>query len=127
MSKNAEFFIPGKLPGFNEIISSAKIKKGRGSRYEKEKREITFFLCGIIKAEKVSKFRKCRIGFRWVEPDRKRDIDNISSGKKYILDALVWAGVIADDSWKCVRGFLQEEFYCDRRNPGVWVRLEEVD
>lgn len=127
MAKNAEFFIPGRLPGFNEIITSAKIRKGRGSRYEREKREITFCLCSIIKAEKVSKFRKCRIGFRWVEPDRRRDIDNISAGKKYILDALVWAGVIADDSWKCVRGFLQEEFVCDQKNPGVWVRLEEID
>jgi Holliday junction resolvase RusA-like endonuclease len=127
MAKNAEFFIPGRLPGLNEIISSVKIRKGRNSRYEREKREITFFLCRIIQAEKVSKFKKCRIGFRWVEPDRKRDIDNISAGKKYILDALVWAGVIADDSWKCVRGFLHEEFVCDHRNPGVWVRLEEID
>ena len=55
MPKNTEFFIPGKLPGFNEIITSAKDKKGRGNRYERQKREITFSLCRIIKAEKVSK------------------------------------------------------------------------
>ena len=91
------------------------------------KHRITEELCWNIKAMGIPKLRACRIGFDWIEPDKRRDMDNISAGKKFILDALVWAGVIADDSWKCVKGFMPESFRVIKDNPGVWVYIKEVE
>ena len=73
----------------------------------------------------IPRLRACRIGFDWIEPDKRRDMDNISAGKKFILDALVWAGVLQDDSWKCVVGFMPESFRVIKDNPGVWVYIKE--
>ena len=37
------------------------------------------------------------------EPDRRRDVDNIYSANKFILDALRKAGIIKNDSQKYVK------------------------
>ena len=46
-----------------------------------------------------------KINFTWVEANKKRDLDNICFGKKFILDALVKLGKLKDDNRKCVIGF----------------------
>ena len=124
--QGVEMFLPVRLPGFNEAIAASKTGRGRFNRYARDKEEIQTVLCLMLKTLGLRRFDKCRIGFTWVEPDRKRDIDNISAGKKYILDSLVSLGVLKDDSWKYVKGFLPEFFEADKNNWGVRVRIEEV-
>ena len=64
--------------------------------------------------------------FSWYEPNRKRDLDNISSfGRKVIQDALVDCGVLKNDGWKYVKGFI-DEFYVDREHPRIEVEIEEL-
>lgn len=104
----------------------SKAGRGRFNQYARSKEEIEQYLCLTIGQLKPRGFSQCRIGFVWVEPDRKRDMDNISAGKKYILDALVGIGVLKDDSWKYVKGFLPELFEADKNNWGVRVRIEEA-
>ena len=115
-----------RLPGFNEAIASSKVGRGKFNRYAREKEEIQSCLYLMLMDAGIRAFRQCRIGFTWIEPDRKRDIDNIAAGKKYILDALVGLGVLKDDSWKYVKGFLPEYFEADKNNWGVRVRIEEA-
>ena len=67
------------------------------------------------------------VSFTWVEPDMRRDKDNISSAKKYVLDALVECGVVPDDNWKCIAGNLPDQYKVNKANPRVIVELEEVD
>lgn len=122
----AEIFLPARLPGFNEAIASSKVGRGKFNRYAREKEQIQQWICGVLSGCKIPRFKKCRIGFTWIEPDRRRDIDNISAGKKYILDALVSLGVLPDDSWKHVKGFLPENFEADKNNWGVKVEIREV-
>lgn len=43
------------------------------------------------------------VEFVWVEGDRRRDLDNVSAATKFILDGLVDAGVLYDDSQRWVR------------------------
>lgn len=124
--KSHEFFIPGRLPGLNEMIGAAKRGRGKQNAYAREKKAIEQYIISTIHAEKIPFFHRCKIGFTWIEPNRRRDIDNISVGKKYILDALVKAGVLHDDNWNHVKGFLDENFLCDKKKPGVMVRIEEV-
>lgn len=65
--------------------------------------------------------------YRWYEPDRRRDLDNISSfGRKVIQDALVETHVLKNDGWKAIIGF-RDEFYVDRNNPRIEVEIEVVD
>ena len=65
--------------------------------------------------------------YLWVEPNRRRDLDNISSfGRKVIQDALVDTGVLKDDGWKYVVGF-SDKFDVDKKNPRIEVLIREAD
>lgn len=66
------------------------------------------------------------LNFRWYEPNKKRDLDNICFAKKFILDALVKAGTIKTDGWKGVAGFT-DDFFVDKENPRVEVDIEFCD
>ena len=64
--------------------------------------------------------------YRWYEKDRRRDLDNVSSfGRKVIQDALVQTHVIKNDGWKEITGF-SDEFFVDADNPRIEVEIEEV-
>ena len=63
--------------------------------------------------------------FRWFEPNKKRDLDNICSAKKFIQDALVDIGILAGDGWRHIVGFT-DEFYVDKENPRIEVIIREV-
>ena len=64
--------------------------------------------------------------FNWVEKNKKRDLDNICFAKKFILDALVTAQVITDDSWSYVNGFT-DSFDVDPEYPRIEVTIEEIE
>lgn len=64
--------------------------------------------------------------YRWYEPNRRRDLDNISSfGRKVIQDSLVQTKVLQNDGWKEITGF-QDEFFVDRDKPRIEVEIKEV-
>lgn len=65
------------------------------------------------------------LNFRWYEPNKKRDIDNICFAKKFILDALVNNGTIKSDGWKGVIGFT-DSFFIDKKNPRIEVDIQEA-
>lgn len=58
--------------------------------------------------------------------NKKRDIDNVSSAKKYILDALQRAKILKNDSPKYVVAH-KDEFKYDRDSGDkVIIEIEEV-
>ena len=65
------------------------------------------------------------LAFRWYEPNKKRDLDNISMARKFVLDALVKNGVLVNDGWEWVRGFT-DEFFIDKERPRIEVDIEGV-
>ena len=70
---------------------------------------------------------KCpvRMVYRWYEKDRRRDLDNVSSyGRKVIQDALVETGILHNDGWKQITGF-SDDFYVDKKYPRIEVELWE--
>ena len=74
---------------------------------------------------KGERFDYINITFDYYEPSTKRDKDNISSYfKKIFFDALVDAGIIADDGWKHISDFT-DRFHVDRNNPRIEVKLIE--
>ena len=124
MAREFELFIPGPLPGLNEMIAAAKSGRRGGNRYAKRKKDWTEYIRDLISECTPSPMAAVSLVIRYYEPNRKRDKDNIAAGKKFIIDALVSAGVIPNDGWKHLRGW-RESFHIDRNSPGVSITIRE--
>ena len=119
-----KFEIPGRLPGLNEIIDAAKQGKGKYQPYAIMKEEHTTAITWL--AKKLHTYKRVVLVITWHEPDRRRDPDNIMAGQKFILDGLVQAGTITNDSQRYIRGILHR-FKVDRQNPRVEVEIVDIE
>jgi hypothetical protein len=100
----AQLWIPGKMPGLNELIAAAKGSGGRGARYAKLKRQWTTTVWALALKARLPAFPgRVSLRFEWLERDKRRDPDNVAAGgRKLILDGLVTAGVLRGDGWKFI-------------------------
>lgn len=124
------FVIPGRLDGLNEYTAACRASaKGGGKlkrRNEDRVRE-------AIRAAGVKPMRTpVMVHFTWVEGAKEgssrfvpRDKDNIRFAAKFVLDALVEAGIIPDDGWRHIEA-MADTFRLNRNEPKVVVTLEEV-
>ena len=119
-----KFEIPGRLPGLNEIIEAAKRGKGNYQPYSIMKQTYTDMVAWL--AKKLPAYKRVALVITWYEPDRRRDPDNIMAGQKFILDGMVQAGTIPNDSQKHVKGILHR-FDVDRKNPRVEVEILDME
>ena len=60
--------------------------------------------------------------FTWYRKNRRTDPDNIAFAKKFLLDAMEEVGIIDNDGWKNVAGFI-DDFFVDKSNPRVEIEL----
>jgi len=118
--QEVKFEIPGRLPGLNEIIAAAKSHFGA---YAKMKHEHTTAIAWL--AKKLPTYKRVALVITWYEPDQRRDPDNIMAGQKFILDGLVRAGTITNDSRRYIQS-ITHRFMVDRENPRVEVKITEV-
>lgn len=117
-------WIAGRLPGLNEVIAAAKGAGGRGHAYAKMKRDLGELVWVLAKAARLRPVTRARLAFRWVEKDRRRDPDNVSSaGRKFILDGLVKAGVLPGDGWAAIAGW-SDTFEVGAKH-GVEITIKE--
>jgi len=122
------FYVPYVLPGLNEMIAQAKSRLSRGRKgttYDLYKKQHTLDIvlaCGGKRRRVL--FSRVWINFHWRARDRRMDPDNIAAAKKYIIDALVTAGVIRNDGWDQIAGWT-DSFSVDRKNPGCLVEVSE--
>lgn len=116
--------IPGRLPGLNEYISAERANRHKGAKMKRESELV--ILAEIKKQLKGVRIKNpVEIHYLWIEPDRRRDRDNIAFAKKFVQDALVSSGVLKDDGWKYVVGF-SDRFEVDKRNPRIEVLIKEA-
>ena len=116
------FEIPGKLPSLNDYVDVCRRNPYVGNKAKQRTQDEVML---AIKAARLKPMRApVSVSFEWVEPDMRRDKDNISSAKKYILDALVESGVISNDNWKWIAGNLPDSYKVNKQNPRVIVTLE---
>lgn len=117
-----KLIIPGRLPGLNDMTDAA-----RRNRYEsaKMKKEYTELVAWCAKRARLPRFDRVDVTFTWLEPNRKRDKDNIMAGQKFVLDGLVVAGVLTNDGWKQI-GDVTHRFRVDKHNPRIEVELIEI-
>lgn len=122
-------WIPGPLPGMNEIVGAAKGFGGRGYGYSKMKKLWTDTVKLRALAAKLPKMKRVRLHFSWVEKNQRRDPENIAAAKKFILDGLVEARIIPDDGWSEISGWTDSFVVVSEMDPspGVWIRFEDED
>jgi len=118
-----KIIIPGTLPGLNEYIGVC-----RGNKYSaakmKNQAEHTVIVC--TKKSKIKKFNNpVFVKFLWIEPNRRRDKDNIAFAKKFIFDGLVKAGILQGDGWRYVADF-KDTFAVDKLKPRIEIEITEV-
>lgn len=117
--------IHGRLDNLNDYIKACRTNQYKGAHL-KAKNE------NKVQAEIYEQLGRLRIthpvrmSYRWYEKDRRRDLDNVSSfGRKVIQDALVDTRVLKNDGWNEITGF-SDEFFVDAHNPRIEVEIEEV-
>lgn len=107
------FFVPGPLPGANDIV------RKHWSVYTNLKKQWGAVVAWSIEAEKISPMAAAHIAFEWHEPvqrrKQRRDPDNVIFAQKFVLDGIVAAGILPDDSmdevlslthtWKQVKSY----------------------
>jgi len=116
-----KFFIPGKLPDLNKIISASKRSK---YAYARLKKLYTDLVCWSLLEAHIKKVGLAWLRFTWYEKTktgRTRDPDNIAAGKKFILDALRLSKILKDDSGQYVIGW--EDRFVYGKKQGVEVEI----
>lgn len=99
---NQYFEIPFRLPSLNELIAANRKNPHVGAKL---KTETDSAIMLVIKAAHLKPVKlPCIVHMYFLEPNRRRDVDNVESAKKYILDALVKSGVLQGDSPRYVVG-----------------------
>lgn len=126
--KIQKFEIPCTLPGVNEYTKANRANPYKGAKTKREAEEVVMW---AAKAAHLKPMRApVHVNIIWVEPNMRRDKDNISGARKFILDALVKAGVIGDDNWKWIGGEKysgqSDAFMVNHNNPRVIVELIQL-
>lgn len=118
-----KFVIEGRLPGMNDIIGVASRNRYASGTLKKKSTELCATYALQIKPIK----NPIKITCEWIEPNEKRDLDNISAGIKYILDGLVMSGRLQNDTRRWVRGITHLFPPADKANPRIIISLEELE
>lgn len=117
--------IPGTLNNLNDYIAAERANRYRGAKMKADnEKSVVAAVMQCMRGVKIE--RPVFMEYTWFEKNRRRDLDNISSfGRKVVQDALVSAGVLKDDGWKHVVGF-SDRFDVDRENPRIEVLIKEI-
>lgn len=116
------FEIRGRLISLNEYVNDCRRNKYAAAKIKKENQER---ICWEIKRHKLKRMEnKVNVSFIWIEPNMKRDKDNISFAKKFILDALVTMKIIPNDNWRWINN-LSDRFAVNKSNPRIIVTLDD--
>lgn len=90
-----------KLPSLNDYVNICRRNRYESASFKKKiERQISRYIDELPAFEKP-----VTIHFHWIEKDSRRDLDNIAFAKKFILDAMVKSGKLADDNRKFVTAF----------------------
>ena len=118
--------IHGRMPGLNDYIAAE-----RSNRYQaaKMKHEWQTLVCHEIRNQLkgVKLIEPVFLAYTFYEPNKRRDHDNVSGfAHKVIQDALVQMGVLRDDGWDYVAGFV-DWFRLDKKEPHIVVDVLRGD
>lgn len=126
-------WIPGRMPGLNDYIGAMNHNRFLGNQMKQENTN----LVAMLAKTKLNPVKyPVTIQFVWQEPNDRRDPDNIIFAKKFILDGLVVAGILPNDTQKWIMGFSDSWISAPPKNskvsvhpqiePGIMVTVKEI-
>jgi Holliday junction resolvase RusA-like endonuclease len=122
-----QFVISGRLSGTNDIIRLAAYNRYLGGAQRKREKDQCYAAIMAQNQSVRARFTKpVRVSMAWIEPNGRRDLDNISGGQKVILDALVMARVLPNDTREWLKGISHTFPPPDKSNPRIEVTVEEI-
>jgi Holliday junction resolvase RusA-like endonuclease len=113
-----QFTFDGEFTDLNNYIRAERSNRFMAAKIKKMETERVAW--GVIQPEKV--VGRAVISFDWYTKNERKDPDNVSFAKKFILDGMVGGGVLKDDTRKCIKGFV-DSFFVDKDNPRVEVTI----
>lgn len=118
-----EITIEGKLPHLNEYIQKERSNRFMGAKVKKEATDLVTIQSKRY-AGKISEYPVSVILNWHVKKNRGKyaDPDNIGFGTKFILDGLVNAGVLEDDTYKQIES-ITHQFIWDSTEDKVVIQL----
>jgi len=98
-------YIGMKLPSLNEYVEKCRTNPHVGASFKAQtENNIGIFIQACVAQGHLHPITSpCEIVMDFYEMTRRRDVDNIQSAQKYILDALQTAGILPNDNQKWVR------------------------
>lgn len=115
------FTIHGSLPGLNDMISAARTHWSASASQKKNATEA----CAEA-AQHLDRIKPpVTVRIVWFEPNDRRDVDNVVAATKFVLDGLVMAGKLINDSRKQITG-ITHAVVTDKQRPRIVVEIEEV-
>ena len=121
---NQVLHIPGELPTLNAALAGAK---RHWSSYSTVKKQQTNKICWLARRDLRPVAHPVELEFWWTTRTRRQDPDNITHGAKYIIDGLVAAEILPNDSRRTVKKITHWFPDVDPENPRIDLELKEID
>ncbi|HEY5234798.1 MAG TPA: RusA family crossover junction endodeoxyribonuclease [Rhabdochlamydiaceae bacterium] len=122
----ARFIIPGRLSGTNDIIRMAAYNRFAGGARRKQEKTACAIQIERQNKQRIEFKNPVLVSFSWIEPNNKRDLDNITGGQKVIFDALVMLGILQNDTREWVRGISHSFPTPDKEKPRIEIEIRET-
>lgn len=114
------------LVDLNTYINAERRNRFIGAKIKKTCTENIWMECMSEENSKQEPIKApVYIHFRWYTKNLRKDADNIAFSKKFVLDGLVKAGVLPDDTRRWVNGF-SDQFYVDSSDPRLEIDFDEL-
>ena len=120
-----ELLIDAQLPSLNQYQYACRSHWSKGREFKKDVETLigNFVKIALLQKRLRRVEKPCEIFIEWHEKTKRRDVDNIQSAQKFILDALQHHGIIENDSRKHVKQI--HHTVIDDKRDFVIVRFEE--
>jgi Holliday junction resolvase RusA-like endonuclease len=122
-----ELVINAQLPSLNQYQNACRSHWSKGAEFKKSIEElIGWSIRQALTKKTLRRVEKpCEIFIEWHEKTKRRDVDNIQSAQKFILDALQHFNIIKNDSRKYIKQI--HHTVIDDKRDFVTVRFEEKE
>lgn len=110
------FVITAQLPSLNTVINANRANRYGGNQLKRDVEEAIGWAIkqAQTKGDLTRWNEPCEIYIEWHEKTKRRDVDNVQSSQKFILDALVKNGVLQNDGQKWVKQIYHDVIPSDR-------------
>lgn len=102
----ARYIFDYKYPTLNEYINKCRTHWASGAKMKEESDFATVMLLRLQKAKPVDEY-PVDLVVKWHCKDKRKDVDNIHSSIKFILDGMQKAGIIKGDGRKYISQIYQ--------------------